>query len=164
MTTGLLLVGCGSATPQAGPAATSAPPLLPTPAACPVVPTAHFRWPAPVPADLPQPPTAVLGTVSTTPQGLTIVRFRTTTSLQQGVLFVVKEIQKAGFTLGRGDAEPAEADAPFGRGDLRGVYKMLVRDTCATDWLVAVTKARPTGNSPLLPRQTTASPSPLPFG
>ncbi len=164
MTTGLLLVGCGSSAPQAGPSATSPTPVTPTQAPCPIVPTAHFRWPAPVPADLPQPPTAVLGMVNTTPQGLTIVRFRTTTSLQQSVLFVVKEIQKAGFTLGRGDAEPAEADAPFGRGDLRGVYKMLARDTCATDWLVAVTKSRPTGNSPILPRQTTASPSPLPFG
>ena len=156
-----LAVGCGGgSTPTAQPSQTP----LPTVAPCPVVTTAAFRWPAAVPQDLPQPPSAVLGKVSTTPQGLTIVRFTTSTSLQQGVLFVVQQIQAAGYTLGRGDAEPAEADAPFGKGDLRGVYKMLVKDNCLTDWLVAVTRVRPTGNSPLLPRVTTASPSPLPFG
>lgn len=155
--------GSGSTTTVAPePTVSEAP--RPTVAPCPVVPKPRFAWPADVPADLPQPPSATLGKTSKTKDGLTIVRFSTATSLQQSVLFVVREVQKAGFTLGRGDAEPAEADAPFGRGEVRGIYKMLVRDTCVTDWLVAVTRTRPTSNSPLLPRQTTASPSPLPFG
>ena len=149
--------------PSAAPIVTQAPP--PTVAPCKVAPTKKFIWPKAVPQDLPQPPTAVLGETSKTKDGLTIVKFSTTTSLQEGVVFVVKEIQKAGCTLGRGDAEPAEADAPFGRGDLRGIYKMLARDACATDWLVAVTRTRPGGSSPILPTASRgASSSPLPFG
>ena len=59
----------------------------------------------------------------------------------------------------------AEADAPFGKGDVRGLWKMLARDTCATDWLVAVAKVTPNGGSPLLPRTSPGpSSSPLPFG
>jgi hypothetical protein len=133
--------------------------------ACPAVSKARFRWPEQVPEDLPQPPAATFTGTQTTAQGLTIVRFSTATSLQQSVLFVVKEVQKAGFTLGRGDAEPAEADAPFGRGDLRGIYKMLVRGECQTDWLVAVTRTRPGSGSPVLPTASRGpSSSPLPFG
>ena len=140
-------------------------PSAPTISPCPVVKKAKFRWPAEVPADLPQPPAATLGPVSRTKEGLTIVRFSTQSSLQQSVLFVVNEVQKAGFTIGRGDAEPAEADAPFGRGDLRGIYKMFGRAQCATDWLVAVTHTRPGGGSPILPTASRGpSSQPLPFG
>jgi hypothetical protein len=118
-----------------------------------------------VPSDLPVPPGAVLDKVNRSPDGLTIVYFRTPTSLQDSVLFVVREVQKAGFQLGRGDAEPSEADAPFGRGDLRGVYKMLNTAPCITDWLVAVTTRTPTNTSPLLPTPTgTPGSQPLPFG
>jgi hypothetical protein len=93
------------------------------------------------------------------------VRFSTATSLRDSVLFVVREVQQAGFSLGRGDAEPAEADAPFGRGDVRGIYKMLVRGDCQTDWLVAVTQALPGGGSPVLPTASRGpSSAPLPFG
>ena len=125
---------------------------------------AALAWPADVPSDLPKPPAAVLGTVKTAAGGLTLVRFTTAASLQEGVLFVVKEVQKAGYTLGRGDAEPSEADAPFGKGDVRGIYRMISRGGCSTDWLLAVTRESTQGNSPLLPRRTTASPTPLPFG
>lgn len=159
----LLMAACASPSEQAAQPVPSQPPT-PSASSCPAAPRGGFAWPSPVPKDLPQPPTAVFGNVQTTAQGLTIVRFHTSTSLRDGVLFVVQQTQRAGFTLGRGDAEPAEADAPFGRGDLSGLYKMLVRDTCSTDWLVAVTRVRRTGTSPLLPRVTTASPSPLPFG
>lgn len=165
----LLVSACGGGSttaggsPSAAPIVTQAPP--PTVAPCPIAKIARFAWPKDVPQDLPQPPTAVLGETSKTKDGLTIVKFSTTTSLQQGVVFVVTEVAKAGFTLGRGDAEPAEADAPFGKGDLRGIYKMLARDACATDWLVAVTRTRPGGHSPILPTASRgASSSPLPFG
>lgn len=155
--------GTANGSPSAAPIVTQAP--APTEAACPIAASKRFVWPQDVPQDLPQPPTSKLGETTKTKEGLTIVKFTTTTSLQQGVLFVVKEIQKAGFTLGRGDAEPAEADAPFGRGELRGIYKMLARDKCATDWLVAVTRTRPGGGSPVLPTASRGTQSsPLPFG
>jgi hypothetical protein len=165
---GLLLVtACTSSenTVTPSPEPTLSQPPAPTVSPCPVVTKARFAWPVEVPKDLPQPPAATLGQTTRTKDGLTIVRFSTATSLQASVLFVVKEVQKAGFTLGRGDAEPAEADAPFGRGDLRGIYKMLVRDQCVTDWLVAVTRTRPGAGSPILPTASRGpSSSPLPFG
>jgi hypothetical protein len=141
-------------------------PTRPTPSACPAVHGSRaFAWPTEVPKDLPQPPGAVFEKTTRTPEGLTIVRFPTPTTRQESVLFVVRQVQKAGFQLGRGDAEPLEADAPFGRDDLRGVYKMLLHADCRTDWLVAVTKARPTDTSPLLPTPTgMPGQQPLPFG
>ena len=164
----LLLAGaCGgsgtSASPTPQPTFSQAPP--PTVVPCASVARSKFTWPVEVPADLPQPPSATLGATTRTKDGMTIVRFSTETSLQQSVLFVVKEVQKAGFSLGRGDAEPAEADAPFGRGEVRGIYKMLTRDTCKTDWLVAVTRTRPGNGSPILPTASRGpSSAPLPFG
>ena len=165
----LLVSACGGGSGSAGGSPSPAPVVTqaaaPTVAPCPVVASTRFTWPKDVPQDLPQPPTAVLGETTKTKDGLTIVKFSTKTSLQQGVVFVVREVQKAGFTLGRGDAEPSEADAPFGRGDLRGIYKMLARDQCATDWLVAVTRTRPGGGSPILPTASRGpQSSPLPFG
>ena len=161
----LLMTGCGGGGETTG---TTVQPTLqpaPTPSACPKVTTKRFTWPKQVPNDLPQPPSATYEGTTQTPEGLTIVRFSTAQSLQEAVLFVVREVQKAGFTLGRGDAEPAEADAPFGRGDLRGVYKMLANADCRTDWLVAVVKARPNGTSPILPTASRGpSSQPLPFG
>jgi len=163
----LLLVAACSGSKGGGP--TAQPSLQPAPTAspCPNVKKPAFAWPHEVPTDLPQPPAATFENTTRTPEGLTIVRFSTAHSLQESVLFVVREVQKAGFTLGRGDAEPAEADAPFGRGNLRGVYKMLAHADCRTDWLVAVTRTKPTSNSPLLPTATPppgTSPKPLPFG
>lgn len=105
------------------------------------------------------------GGSTTASTGPVVTRFTTATDLRSSVLFVLKALPKAGFTLGRGDTESSEADAPFVRGDLRGVMKMRAVSPCVTDWLVAVTKVADTSNSPLLP---TPSPSqslgPLPFG
>ena len=153
----------GTAAPTPSPVLTQAPPATPSPCAVPA--KARFAWPKEVPTDLPQPPGATPGETTRTKDGLTIVRFTTASSLQQSVLFVIQNVQKAGFTVGRGDAEPTEADAPFGRGDLRGIYKMLSREPCSTDWLVAVTRTRPGGTSPILPTASRGpSSSPLPFG
>lgn len=163
----LLVSACGGggAEPAAQPTDAASVAPRPTVSPCAKPGNGSFAWPKEVPKDLPQPPGAALEKVTRTEDGLTIVRFRTQTSLQDSVLFVVREVQKAGFTLGRGDAEPSEADAPFGRGDLRGVYKMLNTAPCVTDWLVAVTKTQPTSTSPLLPTPTgTPGSQPLPFG
>jgi hypothetical protein len=167
----MLVTGCGggsgsSAAPSASPsAAASVAPIHALPSCKPAASKA-YTWPKPVPADLPKLPSATLGETKQTNDGLTIVRFSTTTSLRDGVLFIVRNLPPAGFVLGRGDAEPAEADAPFNKGDLRGVLRGVAREACATEWLLAVTRGRPGGGTgnPLLPTHTGPSPSPLPFG
>ena len=164
----LLLTGCsGAAEPQAAPASPSplgvaTPGAVPTCAARP----ADFSWPAEVPQDLPEPPSATLTEVQERNDGLTVVTFSTATSIRQAVLFLIEEMPKAGYTLARGDAENTEADAPFVKGDLRGVMRMIAVEPCRTDWLMAIAQgapgAAPGGGSPLLPPRPGASP--LPFG
>ncbi len=166
----LAAVGCKGSSPApqavATPADTSSPspaPILPT---CPPSPATTFTWPLGVPADLPRPPGATLVSHKTTSDGLIIVQFTTKTSLRDGVIFLVNQISKAGYALGRGDAEPSEADAPFSRGaDVRGVYRIYVVKECQSQWLMAVTtNARGLTGTPLLPYRKGPSPSPLPFG
>ncbi len=166
------LTGCdGAGRPAGGTAAPSPTPsrtagaAQQTAAACPTAQPATFTWPEPVPADLPIPPGSVLGEVTQQPSGLTLVRFSTTQSIRDGVLFLVKQFPKAGYTLARGDAEASEADAPFVKGRTRGVMRILATGECKTDWVLAVA----TGDSgaakvgsPLLPPAPDASP--LPFG
>ena len=166
----LLLAGCS------GSSSSAAPSPAPSPSASPAVaqalpscrpPVARaYAWPKPVPADFPKLPGVTLGQTKQTQDGLTIVRFSTSTSLRDGVLFIVRHLPPAGYVLGRGDAEPTEADAPFNKGDLRGVLRGVSREVCATEWLLAVTHGQPGGGTgnPLLPVHQGASPSPLPFG
>ena len=164
----VVISGCSGS--SGAPATGGKPPTLPpssSPAACPTPakgkPTV---WPAKVPADLPKPPDAHVIDQQTTSDGVSIVKFRTPTSLRDSVIFVVEKLPKAGYVLGRGDAEAAEADAPFLHGSTRGLLRMLETGLCQTDWLLATVSAQsPTGNSPLLtPHTPTGSPSPLPFG
>jgi hypothetical protein len=162
-----LVAGCGgsgsarAAAPS--PAATPAPGASVSPCPSAKQDGPPLEWPSDVPGDLPKPPGAALGQVSRTPQGLTLVRFSTRASLREGIVFLVGALSPAGYTLGRGDAEAAEADAPFAKEGLRGVYRMVSRGPCETDWLLAVSHG--TGGSPLLPMRTaTTGPSPLPFG
>lgn len=168
----LLLAGCGSgkedlaASPAASPSPTTQIPAVQALPTCKPAVTKPYTWPKPVPADLPKLPGATLGTTKQTKDGLTIVRFSTQTSLRDGVLFIVKHLPPAGFVLGRGDAEQSEADAPFNKGDLRGVLRGISSQVCATEWLLAVTRTQPGGGTgnPLLPMRPGTSPSPLPFG
>lgn len=169
---GGVLGACGGGSPEAASSPTPTPvprteAPVPTPTACPgAAGKPGFAWPKGVPADLPVPPSGTLGEQRVTPDGLQIVQFSTTTSLREGVVFLVDNLAKTGYTLGRGDAEQTEADAPFVKADLRGVFRMISRSTCQTDWLLALTR-RTTGGtgSPLLPmRPGAGSPSPLPFG
>ena len=53
-----------------------------------------------------------------------MVRLTTGLSLREGVLFALRELPQAGFAIGRGDVERAEADVPFGRG------AAVVRSAC----------------------------------
>jgi hypothetical protein len=158
------LGGCSGGKPQAAPPPSpsfSASPC-PTPAA--TLPTA---WPKELPADLPKPSHATIVGEQTTPDGIKIVRYTTPTSLRESVLFVVSRYPKAGYVLGRGDAEATEADAPFIHGTVRGITRLAALEQCKTLWLSATVKVTgPAGpTTPILPTHTSSgSPSPLPFG
>lgn len=165
----LLLTGCsGSQEPTAAPSASPSAASLVNqpPPSCPSGPAGGFAWPAEVPQDLPAPPGAKLTKVEARTDGLTVVMFTTPTSIRESVLFLIEKMPAAGYTLARGDAENTEADAPFVKGDLRGVMRMIAVEACRTDWLMAVTKGAPAGapggGTPLLPPRPGASP--LPFG
>lgn len=120
-----------------------------------------------LPPDLPMPPSITPVDATTTSDHVQIVRFTTPTTLRTAVLFIVGRYPKAGYVLGRGDAEATEADAPFVRGDIRGLTRVAALQECKTLWLVAVaaTSNTPNGTSPLLsPHPTSATTSSLPFG
>lgn len=161
----VLLAGCsGSAEPAAAPSPTPAAtaPAVQAQPTCPATPST-LNWPEPVPADLPVPPTATGTEVQKRDGGVTVVTFTTAISLRQSVLFLIEQMPEAGYTLARGDAENIEADAPFIKGDVRGVMRMLAVGPCRTDWLMALsTGASAGGGTPLLPPRPGASP--LPFG
>jgi len=160
----LLLTGCNDKKNEAAPTpvpTTALPSPSPLPTCAPAKPTT-YTWPKQIPQDLPRIPGAVIESTKTTSDGLFIVLFSTNTSLRDGVLFIVKKLPAAGYQLGRGDAEQTEADAPFNKGDLRGVLRGAAIGICETKWVLAV--ARTTRTSPLLPVHTGPSPSPLPFG
>jgi hypothetical protein len=164
-----LLAGCtGSGEPQS--AATPVAPTTEQPAAvqatCAPAPARGFAWPKEVPSDLPVPPGAKLTDVQERTDGLTVVMFTTPINIRQGVLFLIEKLPAAGYTLARGDAENTEADAPFVKGNLRGVMRMIAVEACRTDWLMAITSGAPAGapggGNPILPPRAGASP--LPFG
>ncbi len=161
------VTGCtASGEPSAAPSPTPARAGATTPSACPAPASTELTWPAAVPADLPKPPGASSPEVESRTDGLTVVTFTTPISIRESVLFLIDAMPKAGYTLARGDAENTEADAPFVKGDLRGVMRMIAVEECRTDWLMAVARATaggaPGGGTPLLPPRPNASP--LPFG
>lgn len=137
-----------------------------SPSGCPAPAGTELTWPTAVPADLPKPPGASGAEVESRTDGLTVVTFSTPISIRESVLFLIDAMPKAGYTLARGDAESTEADAPFVKGDLRGVMRMIAVQPCRTDWLMAVARATagaaPGAGTPLLPPRPNASP--LPFG
>lgn len=122
-------------------------------------------WPEQVPAELPVPPTAQIGDVQERDDGLTVIKFDTTTSLRQSITFVLGSLPRAGYVLGRGDAEATEADAPFSNDKHYGVLRMVAVDDCRTTWLLAIAEIVANGRGAVLPTYTATSvPSPLPFG
>ena len=161
----LLVAGCSGSSKQATPPPNPVRTFTPVPCATPDN-AKKPHWPAALPADMPKPTYATITDTTTTADGVHIVKFTTPTSLREGVLFIVGKFPKAGYVLGRGDAEVSEADAPFVHGDLHGIVKLLATQPCSTLWLVATVKGNsPAGGSPLLPTHSpSGSPSPLPFG
>ncbi len=160
----LALAGCAgeAAAPKAKPSLSPTP--SPAVSACAdVKPAKPAVWPAEVPEDIPKPPNATITKVEKTTTGVTVVQFTTKSSLREGVLYVVKEFPKFGYTLGRGDAEVTEADAPFQKGKVRGLVRMLAQEQCATIWLLAIGREGG-GPAPFAPRSPSSGASPLPFG
>jgi hypothetical protein len=119
-------------------------------------------WPDGVPADLPQPPGAAIGEVTKDPGGLVLVQFATPGTLREGVVFVLCTLPKAGYVLGRGDAELTEADTPFQKGRLHGLYRVTEARPGELQWLLALQEDTsvpfaPGGGTPTGP--TTAPPT-----
>jgi hypothetical protein len=120
-----------------------------------------------LPSDLPTPSNITVVDSTVTTDGVHVVRFTTPTSLRQAVIFIVGSYPKAGYVLGRGDAEATEADAPFVHGQVRGLTRVAAVQACQTLWLVASTTATvgSGGTQPMLsPHPTSATTSALPFG
>jgi hypothetical protein len=160
----LVLAACsGKSVPVAQPTVSSDGQA--SPSNCPSPANTSFRWPAGIPANFPKPPGGRVVSTQTGENGLRIVRLATPLALRQGILFVLTELPRAGYRLGRGDAEASEADAPFQSADVRGVVRVIATaKSCETTWLVAVAGARPSGGTPFAPfPRPSASPS-LPFG
>jgi hypothetical protein len=102
-----------------------------------------------------------------TADGIQVVKFTTPTTLRAAVIFMVDRYPKAGYVVGRGDAEATEADAPFVKGKVRGLTRVATLQACQTLWLVATVAntAGTGGTSPLLsPHPTSSQTSALPFG
>jgi hypothetical protein len=162
------VAGCSGSSSGTGAAPGPAPSSTTTPTCPSPSPVEPAEWSRKVPADLPKPPGAHIDDDQNLAGGVHYVKFSTETSLRDSVLFVVQKLPGAGYTLGRGDAEASEADAPFVHGDIRGIYRMIELGVCRTEWLLAVvdtsrsTSDRPLG--PFTPHSPKPGSSPLPFG
>ena len=120
-----------------------------------------------VPFGLPLPENITPVDTTKTADGIQVVKFTTPTSLRDAVIFMVDRYPKAGYAIGRGDAEATEADAPFVKASLRGLTRVASLQTCQTLWLIAsvATSGGPGNTSPLLsPHPTSSQTSALPFG
>lgn len=120
-----------------------------------------------VPFGLPLPPDITPVDTSKTADGIQVVKFTTPSSLREAVIFIVDRFPKAGYVIGRGDAEATEADAPFVKSGLRGLARVASLQTCQTLWLIAsvATTGSSGGTSPLLsPHPTSSQTTALPFG
>jgi hypothetical protein len=171
LTAALFATGCTSGSkPVATPTQTPVPtPTCPSVVASPS-PTSAAAAKAlrSLPFDLPLPPHVSPIGATTTADGVKVVRFTTPSTLRDAVLFILQHYQKAGYVIGRGDAEATEADAPWVHTTVRGLTRVAQTEQCQTLWLVAVVNLSTKGGgttSPLLsPHPTSRTTSALPFG
>jgi hypothetical protein len=162
----LALTACTgeSADPGATPTTAAAPRATDGGPHCPAPPSTTPDWPKQVPSVIPRPPGLTIQKKDFSKGNVVQVRTIVPMSLRESVLFIIKEFPKAGFTLGRGDAEATEADAPFQRGEaLRGLVRAFATDKeCETLWLFAVVQNT---NAPYdITYTPPPSSTPLPFG
>jgi hypothetical protein len=63
-------------------------------------------------------------------------------SIKNSIDFMLNEVPKAGYTLGRGDSEPGEAEVTFSGYGWRGGFRASAVNQCegVTEWLVVVVK------------------------
>ena len=100
--------------------------------ACPAPGSGGAHWPAGVPADLPAFPGLVITSTQAADNGGHVVKGRAPLSLHDGVRFVLKQLPAAGYTLGQGDSESDEADAPFTKGTVQGSFRLSATQPCST--------------------------------
>jgi hypothetical protein len=166
-TAAALLSGCAAGS-------TRPPPPAPSPTsvnanqqhsapACPPARGPAASWPTGFPKDFPTLPSLSLGTVENNPSGIKIAEWSSPVDLRSAVLFAVQALPKAGFVIGRGDAELYEADIPFARANVRGLLRIDAASECSVYGFLAVEQISPGGPVTLLPPHHGTSPSPLPF-
>ena len=159
----LALAACtGETDPGAQP--TTPAPTISGQSCPPVTRTPDPKWPKDIPAVVPRPAGLAVQRIDRTQGNVTQVRSMVPLSLRDSLLWLVRELPKAGFTLARGDAEATEVDAPFQRGEaLRGLVRVFITpQECETLWLYAVVRNT---NAPYdISYTPPPSSSPLPFG
>jgi hypothetical protein len=120
--------GRASATPQssANPGASAGqPPGLP--------PCAHAGPPVSLPPDFPKNfplPQGTVITVTRRAEPALIVQGFIPMELKEATRFFVQRLPAAGFQLGRGEAERAEAEARFGGSGVIGLFKLRSIEDC----------------------------------
>lgn len=67
-------------------------------------------------------------------QGRLALTFTAPLPLRASLLFVLNNYPKAGFQLGHGDSEAAEADVPFAGHGYGAAMKISVVGQCLTRW------------------------------
>ncbi|HVF05733.1 MAG TPA: hypothetical protein VNA20_12905 [Frankiaceae bacterium] len=163
----LALTACAGEVADPGAQPTPTPPAATGsgPACPPASRAADDKWPKEVPDIVPRPAGFELDKVDKQTQGnITQVRGYVPMSMQEALLWIVREFPKAGFALDRGDAEATEIDAPFRRTEaLRGLLRVFVTpEECRTYWAYAVVRNT---NAPYdISYTPPPSSTPLPFG
>ena len=117
------LIGCGAGSDNPTVAA-------PSVSACPSSASAADSWPAAVPSDLPTLPGLQVSSTQSTSSGAHMVSAQAPVALREAVRVLVTELPKAGYSLGKGDAEADEADAPFSKGGVHGSFRLSAASVC----------------------------------
>lgn len=150
--------------PTARPTASGAP-ATQAPTCPPAAKLANDGWPKDVPSVVPRPDGLKVDRVDKSQGNVTQIRSQVPMSVREALVWIVREFPNAGFTLGRGDAEATEVDAPFQRGPaLRGLVRVFLipGNLCNTLWLYAIVRNT---NAPYdIGYTPPPSSTPLPFG
>jgi len=124
------LAGCGGS--SGGSAEDNPVVAAATASGCPAPGAGGAHWPAGVPADLPAFPGLTVTSTQATGNGGHVVKGRTPLSLRDGARFILKQLPAAGYSLGKGDSEADEADAPFSKGAVQGSFRLSATQPCST--------------------------------
>lgn len=113
----------GRSPPAPGIPLTGRTPSSPLPAACQQLPADHVTVPSWFPSGLPMPPGSYASQVPEASGGLHRVVFTVKGSLRDFVRHALSDWPRRGWKLGRGEAEPGEAEDNFIRGTRYGVFR-----------------------------------------